>query len=258
MLRSVGIHLTDHCNLNCIGCWHYSSLAKAFFLSLEEFEKDISRLSKLTHQLLGNINLMGGEPLLHPQFLDFVKLSRDYFPNSKIKISTNGILLAEQDDNFWKVLHDNNAYLFISSYPIDIKATLVKEKAKIQGVEVDFQIEKFDKYRQIHWHLDLEGKCDPQESFLQCHLWPVACSVLRNGKIYLCGQCAYSDVFNKYFNQNLKLTPEDYIDIHKIQSISEVLEFLASPHPFCRYCNVEKIVGAQEWQSSKREISEWI
>jgi hypothetical protein len=201
--------------------------------------------------------LGGGGPLLHPQLLECIELAGKYLPRTKLTIVTNGTLLAKQDDNFWKVLHDNNVFLFVSDYPIDIKASFIKEKAKIYDVEVDIRIERFDKYRQLHWHFDLEGRCDPQESFLQCFQWPDTCSILRKGKIYLCGECAYIDIFNEYFNKNLQVTPEDYVDIHKVQSVNEILEFLASPHPFCRYCDVEKMVGAQEWRPSKKEISEW-
>ena len=32
MLEKIDIHLTDHCNLNCKGCTHFSPLAEDFYL----------------------------------------------------------------------------------------------------------------------------------------------------------------------------------------------------------------------------------
>jgi MoaA/NifB/PqqE/SkfB family radical SAM enzyme len=255
ILNTINVQLTDHCNLNCTGCLNFSPLSEPVFLALNEFEKDMSCLSHLTHQLLKVVTLYGGEPLLHPQFLDFVKLTRKYFPNTAIKIITNGILLAKQDDNFWKVLHANAANLRISDYPIDIKTPLIKEKAKMYDVNVEMVVG--DGYRQLHFIFDLDGQCDPQENFLQCVLWSSVCAPLRKGKIYLCPVCAQVELFNRYFKKNLIVTPQDYIDIYKVESVNEILQFLATPSPFCRYCDMKKIIGYHKWEPGKREISEW-
>jgi organic radical activating enzyme len=263
ILKSINFHLTDHCNLNCIGCTHFSNLAEPSFLSLEEFGRDLSQIATLTHKVLEWIHLLGGEPLLHPQFLDFVKLSRKYFPDSKIRILTNGILLAKQNDDFWKVLHDNKALLFISDYPIDINIPLIKQKTKEYNVGVNIRVETMAEYRetqldrQAHIVFDLKGHCDPQESFLNCMSWPDDCPMIRNGKLYLCPVCAYADIFNKYFDKNLLITSDDYIDIYEVKGVNEICEFLAGPKPFCRYCNTRKTIMGLKWQPSKKEISEW-
>ena len=49
------INLTDHCNLNCQCCDHFSPLADEFYLDLETFEKDVKQFAKLTCE-----NVMGG------------------------------------------------------------------------------------------------------------------------------------------------------------------------------------------------------
>ena len=60
------IHLCDHCNLNCKGCGHFSPLAQKRFLDPAVFERDCRQLSKLSNRKIELIDLMGGEPLLHP------------------------------------------------------------------------------------------------------------------------------------------------------------------------------------------------
>jgi hypothetical protein len=59
------VHLAEHCNLRCIGCEHFSPLAKEEFLDIDSFKKDCIRLSELTNKDLEEMFLLGGEPLLN-------------------------------------------------------------------------------------------------------------------------------------------------------------------------------------------------
>ena len=64
----VMFHLTDHCNLSCVRCSHFSPLAKSsFFIDVHLFERDCCRLAELTGGDVDEIQLSGGEPLLHPE-----------------------------------------------------------------------------------------------------------------------------------------------------------------------------------------------
>ncbi len=78
-LLRFNVDIVKHCNLNCVGCGHFSPLASIEFLSPIEFEMDCKRLAFLTEGIIERIELMGGEPLLHPRILDFMQISRHYF-----------------------------------------------------------------------------------------------------------------------------------------------------------------------------------
>ena len=82
------------------------------------------------------------------------------------------------------------------------------------------------------------------------------CTFLKNGKIFHCPIVGNIEIFNKYFNQNLLVTDKDYIDIHKVKNLKEILNFLSHSIPFCRYCNFKKINFAL-WKLSKKSIEEW-
>ena len=84
----VEIHVVEHCNLNCSGCNHFSSLAKEEYLQPEQFEKDMKRLAELSKDYF-TIKILGGEPLLHPNITAFFEISRKYFPSTPIQITTN-------------------------------------------------------------------------------------------------------------------------------------------------------------------------
>ena len=95
MINRIEYSITDQCNLNCASCCHYASIAKPYFVSYVQFCKDIMRLSSLT---LGGVELdtlgiLGGEPLLHKDFISMCVFARQELPLSRIRVTTNGLLL---------------------------------------------------------------------------------------------------------------------------------------------------------------------
>jgi molybdenum cofactor biosynthesis enzyme MoaA len=87
---SINVHLTDHCNLNCKSCEHFSSIADKKFIDLEKYEKDLARLKEISRGEISLIRLLGGEPLLFPGIIDAIKLTRKYFPASAVNNTTGG------------------------------------------------------------------------------------------------------------------------------------------------------------------------
>lgn len=128
-LLRFNVDLTDHCNLNCNGCGHFSPIANEKYLDPISFEKDCKRLSELTNGKVERIELMGGEPLLHPQLIDIICIARKYF-EGKITIMTNGVLLLKQSDIFWTTCRNNKIDIDMTVYPIKIDVENIKKKAE--------------------------------------------------------------------------------------------------------------------------------
>jgi len=250
------VHLTDHCNLNCIGCFHFSSIAPVKYLDVEKFIRDCKCLSELSGGKCESIHLMGGEPLLHPSFEDICTISRKYFHGGEIKIVTNAILLQSRKDSFWSNLNSNRVGIIITRYPLNIDYNSIEQKAKKMNVCLSYWRESNDK-KQYKIPICLEGKQNIRKSFYQCHR-PNICIQLRDGKLFTCVTAAYIDIFCTYFNKNLKVSNKDYIDIYKAKSIEDIFKFLCKPIPFCRYCNNNSIVRDIDWGVSKKDISEWV
>jgi MoaA/NifB/PqqE/SkfB family radical SAM enzyme len=212
--------------------------------------------------------LGGGEPLLNTQITDVMKISRLYFPTAAINITTNGLLLKNQTKEFWECCRTNNIDIIISVYPVRIDYPLLMDTAKKYGVQLQFRgnvklVSKNWKelpveYISARWRqlpIDLEGRQNPQKSNALCYASNY-CFQLVEGRLYKCWRSAYAKDFNSYFNKQLEVTEDDYIDIYKAASIDEILEKLRKPAPFCRYCKMDggKTV---KWRKSKREITEW-
>lgn len=251
------VSLAEHCNLNCAGCNHFSPLAELEFADYEETARDFARLSSLFHDHPKRIWLQGGEPLLHPDIIKFLKAARENFPNDTISITTNGLRLLDQPEEFWKSCKENKIRVRLSKYPIDLDYKELEKCAAEHGVEYFYNRNDERAAQTMGFHkMDVKGMQDSKRNFLHC---PYANKTLflRHGRLYTCVIAPTARHFSKYFGVDLKEFPTDSIDIYQAESAQEILEFLARPIPFCRYCMPEKTRWGQPWRQSERSIEEW-
>lgn len=100
------IEVTNYCNLECPVCIVQNR--HNYHMSLDEFRGIIDGLIE-KEGTLDTINISGGEPTIHPQFLELLKLARR--PEiARVSISTNGLKIAS-DYEFCKVLADEGVYV---------------------------------------------------------------------------------------------------------------------------------------------------
>jgi MoaA/NifB/PqqE/SkfB family radical SAM enzyme len=260
------IHITEHCNLNCTGCAHFSSIANEQYLDPADFERDMERLAHITNNQLAYIRLLGGEPLLHPECDTIMHISRKYFDKTAIMLVTNGILLPQQKERFWESARDNRVWIGISHYPIKLNLDAIRQLSVKYGVPCgygiaeagisEFSSELDKEQKMFKFYLDLQGRQNIKRSFTHCN-WSNNCFTLRDGKLYTCHLIAHIKHFNNFFKKNLLVTEQDCIDIYKTNSVDEILTFLAKPAPFCRFCNINAITRGHKWSRSKKEITEW-
>jgi MoaA/NifB/PqqE/SkfB family radical SAM enzyme len=252
------IHLADHCNLNCRGCDNLSPLAPKTFADTGVVERDCARIAHLSGGRVQEVQLLGGEPLLHPQAAVFAAIARKYFPAAPVKIITNGVLLLRQTDEFWESCRQNRIQIVVTKYPIRLDHDALERHVRRQGVAFEFygRTRSVPKTMQCS-PLDLSGSQDARDSFLRCNS-ANRCCALDNGRIYTCSLVPYIKYFNAYFGRNLAVTPDDYMDIYKAQSIDEILHFLSTPKPFCRYCNRKGTIWDIGYGISQKDITEWI
>jgi len=205
------------------------------------------------------IQLLGGEPLLHPAIIAFMRAARKYFPSVRIKIVSNGILLPKQTETlFWVACKQYDVEIVVTKYPIKINYEEIRQIAEKQGVKFSF----YGNTAEIAVNmqclpLDLTGSQNARDSFLRCSR-ANRCVSLDNGRIYTCSLIPYVKYFNAHFAQNLPVTENDYKDIYKVKNMDEILDFLCRPMPFCRFCNQRGVILDIGYGVSKKEISEWI
>lgn len=258
-LDYVILNILDHCNLKCKGCDHFACIADPYFVSYETIHADLNRLSEIFHgDYIMQIGVMGGEPLLHPDLLKILKDVRDHFPYTIIRLTTNGLLLLKQKDDFWRVCRENNVVIVNTKYPINLKYDKIRERAESEGVKFqyfegtgDHVIKKSFKKR-----INLNGTGNPVENFANCYAANQK-NFLMEGKLYGCPfVCQSYRIFNNKFQQNLRMTESDFLDIYKVKDMQEIFDFAARPKFYCRYCS--GVSPLFEWTRSKKEIWEWV
>ena len=254
----IEIHLTHHCNLNCKYCSHFSSIADKWELDPIDFENDLKSIDNNILNSFDHIKLLGGEPLLNKHINDILIIARKYFKH-KITILTNGILLSKMPDKFYKICKDNNIEITYTKYPIiyDKIKTFIKS-LKDKGVNIYQQrngsIFNYRKY-------NLEGNIDPNKSFQNCTkglINEMNCMQLVGTKLFRCYRIPYIWIFNKKFNQNLEITKDDYLDLKDVIDSNDIIKYISTPKPFCKYCEPIKVDNNKvDFEISKKEITEW-
>jgi organic radical activating enzyme len=113
MLPHVDIYLTKSCNLKCEHCTLFNPF-RSGIIPKEDVLKTIKLWSeRITPKI---VYLLGGEPLLHPDYDEIIIVARNSWKNSSIALITNGILLPKISDEFLKQMVDNSIEVRISRH----------------------------------------------------------------------------------------------------------------------------------------------
>jgi len=93
------IDLTNKCNLNCPICFaNANKQGYAYELTIEQARECLENVKKTNSPQGTNVvQFSGGEPTIHPQFLEIVRLAKD-IGFKHIQIASNGIKIANSLD----------------------------------------------------------------------------------------------------------------------------------------------------------------
>ena len=83
--RKIYIEITNNCNLHCSFCSPVTRPKK--YMTKEEYKEILEKIKDYTDYIYLHVK---GEPLLHPEIIDFIKLAEEY--HLKVNLTTNGTL----------------------------------------------------------------------------------------------------------------------------------------------------------------------
>ena len=89
------IEITERCNLTCPTCFAGSSPQHSTMMDLDEFTRQVDQLVAGGKSGSDMIQLSGGEPTIHPQFMEMIEYLFDR-GFSNVCINSNGIKLAQE------------------------------------------------------------------------------------------------------------------------------------------------------------------
>jgi organic radical activating enzyme len=250
-LRYLELHLADHCNLNCKGCTHFSPIAEKRLADLNEHQRDMKQLQKLFASI-DRIVLMGGEPLLNPQIDSFLFATRACFPEADILVYTNGILLPQMPETFWKACRACSVGIDITIYPpLKQKESALIKLVKDSGLKVF--VHSVTSFRALY---NKKGDTNSTMAFKKCRKRQYT-PMLREGRIYVCPISATIDCFNEKYG--LKVPKNGFVDIYE-PSLNgwDTKEQLNKPSSTCCYCTLGwDDIPVFPWTTSKLVFPDW-
>lgn len=238
----VEIMVVDHCNLNCAGCDHFSSIANPHFMSVEEFKETCLLLKEKIPQLK-IVSLWGGEPLLHPQFLELCKIANEIFPNL-VQCGTNGLLLQNYSDEQLDELAFTNTEVNLATYLLEgFNHEILVKRLKEHNVRINYS------QNRLHFGIPIvntQGTENPNQ-FYKCAKAILPDFTIRDYKMYKCPFACCSHRITDC-NPNI-IIPEDesdYLDI-RTMTLDDIYKFTFEPNNICKYCSNEYFNNMGFW-----------
>lgn len=245
-LSYIEYEVTRHCNLKCKGCTHFSNLEKQqTFGNVDIFYKDLQRLKELFWGIK-KIRLLGGEPLLNHEFQKFYRIAREIFPDARIQVVTNGLLIPGIDGQILDEMKLLQIEFDITQY-IPTSKIVDKIRIKLEEKHVKYYISPL-----IETFFDRNnyaGDSSIEESFSDCT--SKECHFLYNGKIAICPRpFAFKRVESQYGIDD-DILENDMIDIYDCNINGDYInERMSKPAKTCRYCYPQNQLKYFKWQSS--------
>lgn len=264
VLPFVEIMVTQACNLSCHGCTNYSDIAHKGYLTWDQGRQEIEPwLERVT---IPDFGILGGEPLMNPDIRSWIQGLREIMPDSQIRFTTNGLLLAQNFD-IVDLLHDIGNVVFkiaVHEHNQELENTIQKVLDKFDWQEVvEFGVTRLKTSNNFRYHIrrpDMFYKTfkgtyhnmqphnsNPAEAFAIC--CQQTCPLLYNGKLYKCSTNGLlADTLSKFNNPNFEEWGPYLLDglssTCDDKQLDHFLRNFGNPHAVCRSCPTLKDTGS--------------
>ena len=90
------VTITSACNLDCPICYVHNKNDEPFHMTKDEFAKILAHLNEAHDGEIDLVNLTGGDPTLHPEYLEFIQMALDAGVH-RVSICTNGLVFYDNE-----------------------------------------------------------------------------------------------------------------------------------------------------------------
>lgn len=250
VIKQLDIHVTQVCNFSCTFCSHYSNFHFKEAITPEQVDEWLEAAAKVFVPV--RFNIVGGEPTIHKNLLDFYEVIRKHYPLSLIRLITNGSFLhrhpklpevMEQHapcDIALSIHHTSDEYQKFMAKPIKL-LTSWKEKYNIIVVPKESYSYWTQKYR-----LGNKGEPLPYEDENPRASWENCssrdCTQIQEGKLYKCAPFAQLAVLarNKTLSKEwTKYLAFDGLDLETLTK-EDVERILNNEEDICGMCPIKE------------------
>jgi organic radical activating enzyme len=230
-LETMEIHAAEHCNLNCKNCSMFCGLVETCdFPCYQEFEEGIKQLKNFFPHIK-KFRIIGGEPLLNPELDKYIRLIRNVYPYTDIRLISNGILVTKMSDQLIQTIIDNDVTFIVTQY-ISLKHSIDEINRFLSKTGIRYIVtEAVLEFQKIYNAL---GDSDIDENFYRCH-WKGSCATMYGTKIATC----YVPFVIHYFSDKFNLAIEETGKIDLMEeglTAQEIIKRMHTPFDMCRYC----------------------
>ena len=230
-LETMEIHAAEHCNLNCKICSMFCGLVETCdFPCYQEFEEGIKQLKNFFPHIK-KFRIIGGEPLLNPELDKYIRLIRNVYPYTDIRLISNGILVTKMSDQLIQTIIDNDVTFIVTQY-ISLKHSIDEINRFLSKTGIRYIVtEAVLEFQKIYNAL---GDSDIDENFYRCH-WKGSCATMYGTKIATC----YVPFVIHYLSDKFNLAIEETGKIDLMEeglTAQEIIKRMHTPFDMCRYC----------------------
>ena len=176
-LDYVEFYITNVCNLNCPRCNRFNNYAFSGHLDWRPHQEVYEQWSRRLE--VDRIGILGGEPMLHPDFQGWVDFAARLWPNSQIMVYTNGTQLSRHPDLYqWLAQHRGRVRLDINRHDASARDQTLSniERLYPNGFEKYLltspeQHDMTGQHGRFEWHYDSQVKGDIDPGQIGPEIW---------------------------------------------------------------------------------------
>lgn len=237
-IEHLDLNVCRHCNMRCVSCSHASPFADAWSMPLDMIERDLFALKPILKPK--NVTVVGGEPTLHKELAEILRLLKRIRIDEQSMVITNGKLLPRMKEEFWQELE----ILKISIYANFQESTLTLAKEKAGKYRFHLDVQEFPEFFQ-----QFDAVPDGS-SFHNCP-WKTDCYTVHNGFFFLCPQSAFFPSSIMGIQENIDGLPLEGITETRLREFMD----RTTPLNACRTCRAYG--HPKPWKEAKTK-SEWL
>lgn len=241
-LPHLEMHITHICNLMCKYCTHYCDFG---YTGEVPYAQGAAWLCAWAERLAPQkFRILGGEPLLHQDAAQYIRLCAQCFPEAQRDFVTNGLFLRKRED-ILAVLIETKTILTISLHTL---RSTQQEAALNDALALAYQYMTKGLRLRINdctsqWRKPYRGEGasiapfadgDPEQSFQCCDNY---CRTLHQGKLWKCPSLAYLPLIVDQLETRRLWEPYlQYEPLAIDASDAEIAAFIKGDSQFCDMC----------------------
>lgn len=239
-LGHLDVNVEIACNFRCCACSHAAPFSKSQQMAPATLARDLAALRPFVH--FQRIQMVGGEPTLHRDLPEMMRVARASGIANEVMVITNGRILPRMPDAFWQELDT----LQLSIYPT--LSPEIPEFARLQCLRYNkpFYSTVFTEFHQQFRAVPNDGS-----HFATCH-WKSDCYSVHEGAFYLCPQSIFFPEKFMGLAAGVDGLPLEGLTQEKFET------FLSRKEPLnaCRICMANEM-KKKPWAEAKNR-EEWV